>query len=119
MSGPNHPMFGKHHSLESRMKMSKSRKGMKGIWLGKKLSNEHKQKLSESHKKYKTEEERRRAKLNANIKYHHKYGSPFNLSSKEYKWALHSWSKTIKSRDNDTCQTCFAPAEVSHQILHK
>jgi hypothetical protein len=39
--GKNHPMFGKHHSKESKLKMSKSLKG-------KKLSKEHKLKISKT-----------------------------------------------------------------------
>lgn len=41
-SGEKHPMFGKHHSEESKKKMSESK-------TGKHLSEEHKKKLSEAH----------------------------------------------------------------------
>jgi hypothetical protein len=30
----------------------------------------------------------------------------FNTTIKKYKWALQSWSKSIKKRDNQECQVC-------------
>lgn len=49
MGGKNNPMFNKTHSIESRTKMSNSRKGMN---LGVPKSKETKQKMSEARKKY-------------------------------------------------------------------
>lgn len=48
--GNNHPMYGKHHSEETRHKMSEAKKGDKNYLYGKHLSEETKKKLSESHK---------------------------------------------------------------------
>lgn len=72
--GTNHPMYGKHHTVESKHKNSLSHLGkhhsaktlqkMSNSQKGKKLSEEHKRKLSESHKGKKyhplTEEGRKR-----------------------------------------------------------
>ena len=51
MIGEDHPMYGKHHSDESKKKMSDAIKANPTrYWKGKSLSEEHKQKLSESGK---------------------------------------------------------------------
>ena len=62
--GENHPLFGKHHSAETRLKMSEANKG-------KHLSEEHRQKLSESRRgenhpffgKHLSEEHRRKLSM--------------------------------------------------------
>lgn len=51
ISGKNHFFYGKHHSEESKKKMSDAKKlNPVNYWKGKCLSEEHKNKLSESHK---------------------------------------------------------------------
>ena len=49
-SSKNHPMFGKHHSEETKKKMSDAHKGKPSPNKGKPMSEETKKKLSESHK---------------------------------------------------------------------
>ena len=49
-SGENHPLFGKHHSEESRKKMSESKKGENNQMFGKHHSEESRKKMSESRK---------------------------------------------------------------------
>ena len=49
-SGKNHPMFGKHHTEESKKKMSNSHKGQISPNKGKPMSEEQKKKLSEANK---------------------------------------------------------------------
>lgn len=50
MSGENHPLYGKHHTEESRRKMSEKQKGRPGQWTGKHLSEDHRKKISEKTK---------------------------------------------------------------------
>lgn len=87
MKGENHPMYGKHHSEETKRKISEARKNlsdearknisdaakarctdewierMRKINTGKKLTEEHKRKLSESNKGKKMSEEAIRKRL--------------------------------------------------------
>ena len=39
-------------------------------------------------------------------RYLEKIGSNFNMDSQEYKYALNSWSKSIKKLDNYMCKNC-------------
>lgn len=48
-SGEKHPMYGKHHTEESRKKMSESTKGQIPYNKGKHLSEEHRKKLRQAH----------------------------------------------------------------------
>jgi hypothetical protein len=48
--GEKHPMFGKHHTEESKRKISESKKGQPGYNKGIKFSDEYRKKLSDSHK---------------------------------------------------------------------
>lgn len=48
ISGENHHMFGKSHSLETRTKISEAQSGEKGHWFGKNLSTETRAKQSEA-----------------------------------------------------------------------
>lgn len=49
-TGENHPMYGKHHSDETKIKMSFANKGKKGTFCGKHHSDESKRKMSEANK---------------------------------------------------------------------
>ena len=51
LSGKRHPMYGKHHSEESKRKMSISSSGKNHPMYGKHLNDDTKKKLSEAHKK--------------------------------------------------------------------
>ena len=53
--GENHPFYGKHHTEETRKKMSKSLKGKKHPMYGKHHTDETKKKLSEKHTNIKSE----------------------------------------------------------------
>ena len=46
----NHGMKGKHHTEDTKRKMSEARKGEKAYWYGKQMSQETKNKISRSHK---------------------------------------------------------------------
>lgn len=48
-SGEKHPMYGKHHTEESRRKMSESKQGRIPYNKGKHLSEEHREKLRQAH----------------------------------------------------------------------
>ncbi len=48
--GINNPFYGKHHSKETKERLSELRKGCIGAFLGKKHSEETKKKISENHK---------------------------------------------------------------------
>lgn len=76
----------------------------------------HKKKSEYNKKYYKTHPEEY---LKSNIKHHNKYGKIFNLNNHEFKWALQSWSNTIKKRDNYKCQICGKYSNHAHHILYK
>lgn len=58
--------------------------------------------------------------LESNLKYLEKLGKLFNMNSKEYYYALVSWSKTIKKLDNNMCKLCDSKKELNaHHIMPK
>jgi len=58
--------------------------------------------------------------LRASIKLLTKLGKLFNVNAVEMKYALMSWSKTIKKKDNNKCQICESTNNLhSHHIFHK
>ena len=74
---------GKHHSEESRKKMSEAHKGRPSYWRGKHLTEEAKRKSSESHKgKHLTEEQKR--KISESLKGKNK-GRPSPRKGKHWK----------------------------------
>lgn len=42
-----------------------------------------------------------------------------NIPYSKYRYSLISWSKSIKTRDNNECQICGNKADVSHHIFYK
>lgn len=59
-------------------------------------------------------------KLKSDIKSLEKYAIPFKLSYKKYKWALQSWSKICRKRDNNECQICGSTNRLhTHHIFKK
>jgi hypothetical protein len=47
-------------------------------------------------------------------------GKPFDLNWKEMKYAIMSWSKTVKKRDNHKCTWCNSTQNLkAHHIWHK
>ena len=59
MKGKNNPFFGKHHSDETRKKMSEALKGENNPLFGKHFSEEHRRKLSEAHRNISAETRRK------------------------------------------------------------
>jgi hypothetical protein len=85
----------KPHTESAKLKISNSKKGSKGYWLGKKMSDEHKANLSKSHKG------------KTGIKSSNWKGgiTPQNKiirDSLDYK----QWRSDCFVRDNWTCRTC-------------
>lgn len=72
----------------------------------------------ESQKKYKKEHPEILLKANKNLL--DKLGKIFDMNRVEYNFALISWSKTVKNRDNHECQICGSKENIqAHHILHK
>ena len=61
VSGKNHPMYGKHHSDESKNKIAKANTGKQGYWKGKHLTQEVKEKIAKTNTgKHHTQESKRK-----------------------------------------------------------
>ena len=62
-------------------------------------------------------------KLKNGLKNLNKIGKLFDICGEEYKWLVDKWSKTIKIRDNYTCQICGFKGDNSslnsHHIFYK
>jgi len=107
ISGKNHPLYGKHHSDESKMKMSKAHKG-------KLLPEETRKKMSETHKGMIFSKEHRR-KLSVALKGIHRSEETKdkmrNEKSPHWKgdnvkyFALHKWIRKNKPKV-ERCETC-------------
>jgi len=107
ITGENHPLYGKHHTKKTKRKMREAHKGRIAWNKGKKLSKEHRKRLSESHKgithsvsKEAREKIRKALMGNKNgwlggISFE-PYGVEFNNKLKE----------KIRERDNYCCQEC-------------
>ncbi len=46
-------------------------------------------------------------------------GIPFKLPGSKYAHALFSWQRTIKKRDDQTCQICGLPGKIAHHLIYK
>ena len=57
--------------------------------------------------------------LKIRIKSHSKGANQFNISVPRYKWALHSWSQTIRQNSNNKCQICGNPSNEVHHLFYK
>lgn len=59
-------------------------------------------------------------RLEISKRFFEKQGSQFDLDSITYKKALYAWSKTVKTRDNYTCQDCGSTENLhAHHVLPK
>ena len=98
---------GKKMSDDFRKKVSESHKGMKKPWAGKcKESEEHKRKISESNfRRYKNNPTLKKQigdKMRGEKSYRWKGGVKRNLSNNKYK----KWRLAVFIRDNFTCLNC-------------
>ncbi len=58
--------------------------------------------------------------LRASIKHLERLRKPLNLSSKEYRHAIHGWSNSVKNHDYNICQICGSLEDLnSHHLFHK
>lgn len=56
------------------------------------------------------------------IRQYKKFGIVYNLSSKKYKYALMSWSRAVRKRDNYTCQICGKynkEKTIAHHLIYR
>ncbi len=113
ISGKNNPMYGKTHTLETRLKISKGGKGKIGFWNGKKHSEITKVKMSQA-RKGKTLSNSAKEKLSK-----HRKGKNYGMvGSNHPRWLggisfepyCPKFNKQLKEqvreRDNRTCQLC-------------
>lgn len=57
--------------------------------------------------------------LESNLKQLQKDSNKLNMESPKYKWAIQSWSQTIKNRDK-ICQICYSEENLNaHHILYR
>lgn len=108
--------FYDHWKIKGKAPKSAFKKGHKGYWKGKKLSEEHKRKIGETHKQIgnkppspygrKVSEETKEKIRKSNLKHWDKIGR------KQYKRLKHErskyiqWRTSIFERDDFTCQKC-------------
>lgn len=78
--GEKHPFYSKHHTDESRRKMSKSHKGGTSSRKGTTLTDEHKRKISKAHKDKKLSDEHKR-KISVSMK-----KADIKKPKTKYKW---------------------------------
>lgn len=98
----NHPMFGKHHSEETKKKMRDAKlKNPTRYWLGKKLSPEHNRKLQEGKN---------------NMEFPPNWQGGKNVENgrirKSSEWK--EWRESVFTRDDYTCQCCFEVGGILH-----
>ena len=100
--GEKHPMFGKQHSKESILKMSKSH-------LGYKETTEHKQKISQSLKGKEPKNLEFLHQFNKGINHGNWKGDGVNYSS------LHTWVTRWKEKPK-VCESCKTSSEVKRLV---
>lgn len=81
---------GRKFTEEHKIKISESQKLEKGYWFGKKASEETRQKLSNTH--------------SGKNHWNYKDGNKSGIRTQNYKW--HQIRKEVYKRDNYTCQAC-------------
>jgi len=98
---------------ETRKKASESRKGVKRPWIsklmkGRKLSEEHKEKLRIAGKKRKHSKEtiKKMSKIHLKRFQNHFHITPFHEAIRK-SFEYRQWRKKIFERDNYTCQLCY------------
>ena len=96
-AGEKHPMFGKHHSDESKNKISESQSGEKNHFFGKHHSEETKQKMRDAHKGKSLSEETKIKLSLANKGKHH------SEESKQKMRDAHKKRKLLKQLQPDGC----------------
>ena len=119
-----HPMFGKKHSAESRIKMSDAQSGEKNVFFGKSHSIENRDRISEAAKKRSAET---RAKMSeaARGKNHSaetkEKMSEAHIGSKHWNWRggtsfdpycpkfNNTKKEEVRNRDGRRCQSCGKP----------
>jgi len=131
-----HPMYGKHHSAETRRKMSEARRGKKHPFYGKHHSAEHRRKLSEANRNPSAETRQKMSEAQWGKKHpfygkHHSAETRQKMSearrgAKNWNWrggpfpygSLWPQQRArTRARDNYTCQRCgIAEEELGHEL---
>ena len=58
-------------------------------------------------------------KLQYEMKQMKKYGFPLKLPAEQYRYALATWTKTVRKLHENLCQICNKTADVSHHLIYK
>jgi group I intron endonuclease len=120
--GKDNPWYGRKHSEESKLKMSKSRSGSNNHFYGEHLSKEHRRKISESNKGREFSEEHRR---NISKGKKGKYVGAANKTSKRYVITFPNGSTEIIHglsefcRQNGLCQGHMSSCATHKRKSHK
>jgi len=116
MSGENHPMFGKHQSIETKQKISDANSGKKSFWYGKHHSVKTKEKMrngsigekSYTYGKHLSKETKRKLSeaLSGEKHWNWRGGKSFEPYTPSFNQQL---KDRIRVRDNFICQLCGVP----------
>jgi predicted DNA-binding antitoxin AbrB/MazE fold protein/ribosomal protein L32 len=115
--GVNNPFYGEKHSEETKNKISESKlKNPTRYWLGKKLSKEHRLKVSLASKGQrrspKTEFTSERTKGEKNPNWKGGISSEKEIERKSKQWK--EWRTKVYARDKYTCQKCNIKGKILH-----